>query len=65
MVTEKELEGIQLYADNNWESQFVRDYGIDGIPRFIIIDPQGNVLKPDAPRPSSPKTKELFNKLIN
>ena len=64
MVIDKELKGVQLYADNNWESQFVQDYGINGIPRFIIIDPQGNVVKPDAPRPSNPKTKELLLDLL-
>ena len=64
MVAEKELKGVQLFADNNWESTFVQDYGIDGIPRFILIDPQGNVVKPDASRPSNPKTKELFRELL-
>lgn len=65
MVTDKELKGIQLYADNNWESQFVRDFGINGIPRFILIDPQGKVVKPDASRPSNPKTKELLSALLH
>ena len=64
MVADKELKGVQLFADNNWESTFVQDYGIDGIPRFILIDPQGNVVKPDASRPSNPKTKELFQELL-
>lgn len=63
MVKDKELGGIQLFADDNWKSQFVRDYQIDGIPRFILIDPQGNIVSADAPRPSSPKLIELFNKL--
>lgn len=65
MVTDEELKGVQLYADNNRESQFVKDYGIDGIPRFILIDPKGNVVKPDASRPSNPKTKELLTSLLN
>jgi len=64
MVTEKELKGVQLFADTNWESTFVQDYGIDGIPRFILIDPKGNVVKPDASRPSNLKTKELFKELL-
>lgn len=29
--------------------------GINGIPRFILIDPQGNVIFPDAKRPSDPE----------
>lgn len=64
MVDEKQLKGVQLFADKNWESSFVQDYGIDGIPRFILIDPQGNVVKPDASRPTNSKTKELFLELL-
>ncbi len=64
MVTEKELGGIQLYADNNWESKFVKDYYIKGIPRFILIDPDGNIISPNAPRPSDPKLRTLLEELI-
>lgn len=65
MVTEKELKGYQLFADKSWESAFVQAYGINGIPRFILIDPTGNIVKPDASRPSNPKTKELFKSILN
>ncbi len=63
MVTDKELGGIQLLADNNFKSKFVQDYKIQGIPRFILIDPDGNVVDANAPRPSSPKLIELFKSL--
>jgi thiol-disulfide isomerase/thioredoxin len=53
MVAEKELKGIQLFADKDWNSEFVKNYAIDGIPRFILIDKQGNIISADAPRPSS------------
>tara|TARA_B110001469_G_C9587449_1_gene291451 strand:+ start:715 stop:996 length:282 start_codon:yes stop_codon:yes gene_type:complete len=60
MVNDKELTGIQLMADNDWSSQFAKDYQINGIPRFILVDPEGNIVSADAPRPSDPKLKELF-----
>ncbi|MDO5980646.1 redoxin family protein [Flavivirga spongiicola] len=63
MVTDKELGGVQLLADNDWKSEFVQNYKIQGIPRFILIDPAGNVVNADAPRPSSPKLIELFTSL--
>lgn len=62
-VTTEELAGIQLYADNDWKSQFVTDYGIEGIPRFILVDPEGNIVSADAPRPSDSKLTELFDEL--
>ncbi|MEZ4803129.1 MAG: TlpA disulfide reductase family protein [Gelidibacter sp.] len=61
MVTEKELGGIQLFSDNNWNSEFIKNYKINSIPRFILIDPKGNIVDADAPRPSSDKLIELFN----
>lgn len=64
MVEEKELVGVQIYADNAWQSQFVQDYRIMGIPRFILIDPEGNIYDADTYRPSDPKLSELFDKLL-
>lgn len=63
MVEKEELGGIQLFADANFESKFILDYGINAIPRFILIDPDGNIVDSDAERPSSPKLKELFTEL--
>jgi thiol-disulfide isomerase/thioredoxin len=62
-VEEKKLGGIQLVADNDWNSQFAKDYAIEGIPRFILIDPNGNIVSADAPRPSDAKLIEKFNEL--
>lgn len=64
MVSEKELGGIQLIADKNWNSQFVKEYAILGIPRFILIDPQGNIVSADAPRPSDPELRTLLDGLL-
>ena len=63
MVEDMELKGVQLFADKAWESQFVQDYLIKGIPRFILIDTEGNIVNSNAPRPSSEKLIELFNEL--
>ena len=63
MIVEKELTGIQLFADNAWKSKFIIAYGIDSIPRFLLIDPDGNIVSGNAPRPSDPALVELFNSL--
>ncbi|TWO32870.1 TlpA family protein disulfide reductase [Seonamhaeicola sediminis] len=63
MIAEKDMGGIQLFADKAWKSDFVQGYKITGIPRFILIDPDGNVVDANAPRPSSSKLIELFNEL--
>ncbi|WP_353777665.1 redoxin family protein [Winogradskyella sp. 3972H.M.0a.05] len=63
MIADKELGGIQLLADKAWESDFIKNYKIDGIPRFILIDPEGNIVSADAPRPSNPKLVEMLKEL--
>lgn len=63
MISEEALGGTQLLADNDWKSSFVKDYQINGIPRFILIDTEGNIVNPNAPRPSSPELVTLFSEL--
>ena len=64
-VKEKELGGMQLFADKNWNSEFMKSYNINSIPRFILIDPKGNIVKSDAERPSSPALTAELDKLLN
>ena len=64
-VVTKELGGIQLFADNDWNSDFVKAFSINGIPRFILIDPKGNIVNANADRPSSPALIPLLEKLVN
>ncbi len=59
MVAEKELGGVQLWA-NGW-SKITKDYAIFSIPRFMLFDANGNVISTDAPRPSSEEIKGLLD----
>ncbi|MFT4683896.1 MAG: thiol-disulfide isomerase/thioredoxin [Flavobacteriales bacterium] len=61
MIENKEMGGIQLFAGE--DQSFSQAYDIRGIPRFILIDPEGNIVDANAPRPSEPRLKELFNSL--
>ena len=63
-VTDKQLGDIQLFADKNWNSEFITSFGINSIPRFILIDPKGIVLNADAPRPSEPQLQEKLDSLL-
>ena len=61
VVQEKNMGGIQLFA--NGDQEFGRAYKVKGIPRFILIDKEGNIVASEATRPSDPKTRELFDSL--
>ena len=62
-VKDEDLQGVQIFAENAWKSEFVKAYEITGIPRFILIGPDGMVVSPDAPRPSDPSLIKLFDEL--
>jgi thiol-disulfide isomerase/thioredoxin len=63
MVENEELGGIQLIADLNLESDFIKEYDITSIPRYILLDPEGKIVNAEAPRPSEPKLRALFTEL--
>ena len=63
LVNTKQLGGIQLLADMDFSSEFIKAYEIKEIPRFILIDSDGNIVNSNAPRPSETKLIDLFNKL--
>ena len=65
VVKEKNLGGVQLFADDDWNSTFVKSFGVTSIPRFILIDPKGKIVKAVANRPSSPKLMEELDALLN
>ena len=60
-VKSGELSGVQLLLGRG--SQFQRDYNIDGIPHFILIDPDGKIINPKAVRPSSADAEKILNAL--
>ena len=65
MIKDKELKGIQLISDNGWDTDFVNNYLIRGIPRFILLDSDGKIVSSDAPRPSSnTKIKNMIDELL-
>lgn len=50
-----------LSPENN--KKFSADWGITGIPRFIMIDANGNVYNANASRPSNKETEEIIEKM--
>ena len=62
-VTERNMGGVQLFADSDWTSDFIVKYNVDSIPRFILLDPEGNIVNADAPRPSDTTLVTKFKEL--
>ena len=62
MIDQKKMKGIQLHIGNN--KDFEKDYMISMIPRFILLDPQGNIVNAKMSRPSAPETMNAIKKLL-
>ncbi len=52
-IAKNELEGIQLFSGSGWDTKITELYQIRGIPRYLLIDKDGNIHSSNAPRPSS------------
>ncbi len=63
MVEEKELGGIQLFAPDE-NIPFFKDYSVEGVPRFILIDKDGRIIDSAAKKPSHPKLIEEIEKYL-
>jgi thiol-disulfide isomerase/thioredoxin len=52
MVPERELSGTHVYAEDAWNSGIIKHFVVEGIPRYILLDPEGKIIDRNAPRPS-------------
>ena len=64
-IRDRKLSGIQLHSPKGGQAEIRDLYVIQGIPRFILIDPEGKIIDVNASRPSSDKTRKLFEALTN
>lgn len=64
-VSDKNLGGVQLIAEKDWNSDLVKALKISGIPRFVLVDVEGNIMMPDAPRPSSEEFNNILSEMLN
>jgi len=62
MIIDKKMGGIQLFALKG--DSFAKDYKINSIPRFILLDKKGNIVNANMSRPSNTKTKEVLTNLL-
>ncbi len=54
-VKEENLHGAVLYAEGAFKNPFPVNYGIQAIPRFMLIDANGKIISDNMPKPQDRK----------
>ena len=64
MIDKKSLDGVQLFAENK-AADFFKFYDVlgSGIPRFILLDKEGNIINAKAQQPSMRTLEDVLEKL--
>ena len=60
MVTGQHMTGVQLFLGS--VSHFQKAYKADGIPHFILLDPEGKIVNSNMLRPSSPDIRAYLDR---
>ena len=60
MIEKDKPQWAQYNIHGKTNQQFSADWGITGIPRFIMIDKDGNIFAADATRPSNEETAKTI-----
>tara|TARA_R110001583_G_scaffold189888_1_gene353676 strand:- start:108 stop:1496 length:1389 start_codon:yes stop_codon:yes gene_type:complete len=63
-VKENKNVGTSLYSEKIWDSEIFKAYQVQGTPTYVLIDKEGKIIDPVAPKPSSPDLKKLLNRVL-
>lgn len=64
-LKQKGMKGTQLICTKGFKHPFIRQIGLSGIPRFLLLDKGGKVIDPQTLRPSNPVLSEQLKLLLN
>lgn len=65
IIKEREFKVVHLFEPKGMNSEIARAYNINGIPRYFIIDKEGNLISEDAKRPSDHPENLLREMLLH
>ena len=58
------LSSESFLLPNGNESIIAKQFKLQSIPRYLIMDKDGKLIDSDAPRPSDPKIRKVFDELL-
>ena len=63
-VEKYQLQGVMTHSPSTWRDGAAAFFKINGIPRYMVMDKNGEIINRNAARPSSPDTLEYLLKLL-
>ena len=63
-VAQENMQGVQLFAGERARDELMTPYRIAGIPRFMLVGKDGNLIAIDAPRPSTSEIRSVLRALL-
>jgi peroxiredoxin len=64
-VKEKKNVGTSLRALDYFDSEVYQNFQVQGLPSFILIDKDGNIIEPVAPKPSTQEMRDKLDAVLN
>jgi thiol-disulfide isomerase/thioredoxin len=59
------MEGINLFANENWQQKLAKSYRISAYPHYTLIDKEGRIISNNPLRPSTGLSDEIPNYIGN
>jgi peroxiredoxin len=56
--------GTSLWSEKFWDSETFKAYQVAGTPTYVLIDKEGYIIDPMAPKPSSQDLRDTLNKIL-
>jgi thiol-disulfide isomerase/thioredoxin len=64
-IEKYKVSGIELKCKGNWENILRTNFNINGIPRYVLINKNGEIIDSDAPSPANKsELKSLIDKYL-
>ncbi|OZV67992.1 TlpA family protein disulfide reductase [Winogradskyella aurantia] len=64
-VKAKKNVGTSLRATEYFDSEVYKEYQVNGLPSFVLIDTEGKIIDSVADKPSSEEIRETLNELLH
>lgn len=64
-ISANDIRGIHYKFNGDKDKEYIKDYNIRAIPRYMLVNKDGKIVDKNAKRPNEPELIDDINKLLN